>query len=141
MSQLQTADVPRGTLEIGYVFGPDVEAVWPQVFEQVAAAEIFQGVHDKKAVLWIVHRETDIVAAAVTQASDHAGARIYHVLALGGSRFADWSERLQDAFVAHSRQRECEMMRCHARRGMAKWLKRLGWRERQVTMEYRDDGR
>ena len=140
------ADVPRGTYTISYVPAEYIDQIWPKVFEMVASAcdmtltpnNVYDSVKENRAVLWLVlDKSGAIVATLVTQCRQKAGNSWLEVLTMGGRDFQAWSPVMQAVLQDTSERNGCDLMRAHCRRGVAKWLKSLGWREKQVVMEYR----
>lgn len=146
MSNVVRLPVEPDALEYSYVTGPDVVRVWALVGPHVVMAlddtltekEVYESIMERSAEMWIVHgRESGVpVATLVARPNQRGERRVLEVLTVGGSGFGEWSEVLQSILQRRMRELECEAMRAWCRRGMAKWLRALGWKERQVVMEW-----
>lgn len=134
-------------LDLACVHGPLIDRFWAELFplvvdacdETLTTRDVYAAIHDDNAIAWLIlDADESIKAAAVTQVLENDAHRWMVVLTLGGQDFAKWSQALQAEFEQYAAETGCQFIRAQCRRGMAKWLKRLGWRERIVTMEWRD---
>lgn len=146
---MTAAAQPSPTYEIRYIHGPDVAAAWRDVHGMVATAcdetltarDVYERVEAGDGVLWVVvDGDGEPVAVASTCVHEKGGHRWLDVMTIGGSDWAGWATELNAAFESYARNHECDAITAHVRRGLERWLARLGWRVRQVHMEYRIDG-
>lgn len=127
-------------VEPGHVFG-----IWKQVLPHIESAcddtvtpdEILRWIQSGQASLWVVvDADGEIEASCVHRVCDDGGRRWLDVVTVGGKNFKRWSRELQRALEAAVTGNGCEGMQAECRRGMAKWLAGLGWREHQVRMRW-----
>lgn len=129
---------------VEHVASENVRDVWAYIYQDVARAcddtltpeEVLDALSSKRATLWLIFEGEHIIASLVTQARIRNGNTRLEVLTVGGSKFNEWAPIMQDIL----QDMDYPKMRAYCRRGMAKWLKQLGWREVQVVMEY-ENGR
>ena len=134
--------------ELSYVHGPSIANIWPVFAPMLAPAledvttlqDVFEQIYNGHAVLWVVCQdgaEPKAVLVARKRANGPEETAL-EVVATGGSAFSEWSPMVQEALERIMRDTGCSLMRATCRRGMAKWLKDLNWRERYIVMEWRD---
>lgn len=135
-------------LRLTYAIGEDIDEVWSALFgmlepacdETITPRDAYTSIRERKALAWIISDAEEIIAAAVTREDERDDHRWLNVVLLGGRDWHLWAPMLHAEFTRHARARGCEAVTAHVRRGLSKWLARLGWRERQIHMEYRCDG-
>lgn len=142
--------MPSPKHTIWYVQPPHLDVVWPIVErdiaracdETISPADIREWLDASRAMLWMVtlSETDDYVACAVTRRHEKDGRAWLEVVTLGGRDFAGWSGDLQATLEDTARRNDCAAIVVHVRRGLAKWLRDLGYRERAVLMEYTIDG-
>lgn len=140
---------PDDQLEIVYLLREDIDSVWSCLFgliepacdETITPRDVYEMLHEGKALAWLIFEDGEPLAAAVTRQHERHGNLWLDVLTIGGADWHKWAPMLHAAFVEHARNIGCDTIMAHVRRGLEKWLARLGWRVKQVHMEYRIDGR
>lgn len=136
------------TIDLRYIQGEAVDAIWSEMFSMVEPAcdetltprDLYQMLAENKALGWVMSEDDEILACAVTRVRERHGNRWLDVMAIGGRDWDKWAGLLNTELERYGRQTECHAVSAHVRRGLEKWLGRLGWRVRQVHMEYRIDG-
>lgn len=133
---------------VRYVERDAVPDIWPRVFQHVASAcdetltprDIYDRLMGNQARMFVVEGADDYLATCVTWVKEARGNRWLEVVTIGaddGRGFDDWCEDLQHVLEVSMEFNGCNFMRCYARPGLARKLRPLGWRQRQVTTEWR----
>lgn len=133
---------------MSYVQGQDVDLVWPELFpmlepacdETITPRDLYEMIAGGTALAWIMSDDDGIMAACVTRVLEKGGNVWLDVVALGGRDWDRWGATLHVELERYARESGCAAMTAHVRRGLTKWLRPLGWRERQVHMECPIDG-
>lgn len=139
---------PIEPIEITYHIGGGLENVWQDFYPFIAQAcdetlrsrDIFELVSEGKALLWIVRDPSGVIAIASTRRIEKHGNTWLDVMTIGGKDWKRWAPTLNEQFIHYAKGNECDAITAHVRRGLKRWLEALGWRERQIHMEYRLDG-
>ena len=142
--QEQVKEIAQGYI-VEYVLAQDLPDVWPFVYESLARAcdrtmapiDIYRAVEAKQAVLWLVLTSDRCIAASlVTRMQEKGSDRWMEVLAMGGENFKGWAQAMQKVLEDTLHNNGGSVMRAYCKRGVARMLKPLGWKERQVIMEW-----
>lgn len=136
-------------IEVRYVGSETIDQVWNDVFHMVEPAcdetitprDVYDMICENKALVWLLLEDGEPLAAAVTRQHARHGNTWLDVITVGGRDWHKWAPVLQFELERHAEAIGVDAITAHVRRGLTKWLARLGWRERQVHMEYRIDGR
>ena len=137
-----------GVIEIQYLTRDAIDDAWPEIFSMIERAcdhtltprDIYQALQDGGALAWVVVRDGEIIAAATTREHKRHGNVWLDVATLGGEDWHEWGPQLSSELARHAQSIGADAIVAHVRRGLAKWMKEIGWRERQVHMELRTDG-
>lgn len=134
-----------GGLEINYVPSDRVDEFWPAVRDWISRAVSRTGEYDaedihsrlqtSKMLLWLVFEREQLVACMVTQTILYPSRHTLMVVCLGGERFWHWAQALDAALERYREELGLECIRAGCRPGMARWLKRLGWKPIMTVME------
>jgi len=133
-------------MNMSYIIGPDIALVWPRVKDMIERAcditltpgDVYESIANRTTCLWLLTEDEQTIAAMTTQTKEHDGHRWVEVMTIGGERFAEWSGDLQGALERYCKQEGADSIRTVCRGGMAKWLKTLGWKQKQIIMEWTD---
>lgn len=139
---------PSDTIDLRYVQGDDIDAIWSHVFamiepacdETLTPSDLYDMLVENKAIAWLLFEDDKPLACAVTSVRERHGNKWLDVMTIGGRDWAKWAPMLNVELERYARQVGCDAVTAHVKRGLEKWLHRLGWRVRQVHMEYRIDG-
>lgn len=95
-------------------------------------AGIEQDVHSAMALLWLAWDGETVLAAAVTQLTNHNGLKVCTIVACGGEDRVRWLY-LIGKLEEHAKDEGCARVRICGRRGWTKALE--GYRVRSVILE------
>ncbi len=154
MNSKATEPARQSEIAVEHIDATQIGLMWSSIYQAVAAScgmtlwpcDVYAAISKGKALAWVVIEDGELVACAVTQGREKGGAKWLEVVTLGrmpdapADGFARWGAALQARLELYMRDRGHEAMRAHCRRGLKEWLAPMGWRERQIVMEWRDDG-
>lgn len=89
---------------------------------------------ERNAQAWAVMEGLDMVAVAATEVRGFPLYRALNIYALEGSRFDEWSPLLDSKFKKFARLMSCDVIECYVRKGLAKKLRSLGYKEATVVV-------
>lgn len=129
------------------VLARDIDRVWPEIEEFLDFAEershgaltaenIRDAVRerDMQAMVAVDERD-DIIGVAITELRvSLSGMRVLHIVALGGKRWNEWQEEGDRVLREWARSVEAPVVQLLGRRGWARQLAPLGWKEDAVMM-------
>lgn len=85
-----------------------------------------------QATLWVVEKDMDIKAAAITEILEYPTCKTLNIWVLAGSEFWEWKDLLAVA-EAYGRQNGCEWIECTGRPGLQRLLKDEGFNVPRVV--------
>lgn len=135
------------SLSVSRVWPEHFEFVWDQVQPMVRRG-LRHGAGDtltqdglKKSILngdmelWAVHDDDSITAIVVLQIVERERGLVLFVVLVAGRDFDNWSSHVNDLIAKYAEQIGAYSVEATARKGMAKWLEKLGWKRKAILME------
>jgi hypothetical protein len=95
--------------------------------------DLKQGVSNKDMQLWVIHVDDELTAVCIT--SIHIWPRLKELTAIivAGEHMDKWLKDLDQLLVEYAKHNECSVLSAHGRKGWAKHLKTLGWKDTVIT--------
>lgn len=118
--------------------------VWPTVYPVIADAVAGMGetsdsimalVESKAAQLWTMQKEGEVIAAVVTQVTEHPSRKVCSVIICTGTGMAEWVEHSLLSIEKWAASNGCTHMKHDARMGWQKVLKPFGYQATHVILE------
>lgn len=139
--------LPQEDVEFSGVSPEAVQYVWPQV-EPMIQRGLRHGQGDGTTsdalrhkvlvgdmVMWAFHRGVDIIAVVIFSVNQHATGKKLFVEMLAGREHKLWQHELMQLLLDYRDITGSMCIETSCRKGMAKKLSELGWREKSVIME------
>lgn len=132
---------------VAWVQAEHVDNLWPWVVEHIAKAlrcggaegwsleSVRQDLKEGRKLLWVGHREGQVVSVMVTEVVDLPHKAVMHVYAVGGYRLEDWIDVFDQSVMHYAKELKLDAVQAYAREGVSKLLKRKGWKRSVVVME------
>lgn len=127
----------------------DVDLVFPKVRVYLDKAarlsggrftldEIYDNLRSNKLEqqLWVAFTDTEVVAAAVTEIIAYPRVKSVMGHFIGGKDLESWKQPIVDALADFGKSNGCDRIEFMGRRGWAKPLKQIGWKETYYHYEY-----
>lgn len=139
-----------GNWKISEIRGQDLDTYWEQIAPRLQRAlnqgqgdgmpadELRPGFKSQTRQLWAIHDEDNITAVAVVSAEHLPGVgKKVIVELLEGERMGEWIEQLVFELCGLMEMIGGFCIEASCRPGLAKYMKRLGWKQKAVIMEFR----
>jgi len=139
-------------LSVSRVAPVNLDFVWREVAPMVerglrhgagdstSPAELRAAIATGKMELWAVADGGDIVAIVVLRVVSRVKGVALLVSLVAGRDFDSWGQMISDLVADYAELIGAYTVEATARKGMAKWLAQMGWRQKAIVMEL-DNGR
>lgn len=153
MAELATelAEQPPGRVRIEMVPPAGVDALWPLVEPMLAPLfddypledleDVRASIESTHRQLWLVLRDGDIAAVAVTQIVTFPRARVLEIMALAGENVLDVMKEFDEWATEVAWLKSCDVIQVIGRPGWTKHFKQIGGERAAVIYRKLMDGR
>lgn len=97
--------------------------------------EMRVGVKAGQMNMWAIHDDEELYAAVVLSVTQHSTGRKVFVELLAGTSMDDWIEELVKMLMDYRDLVGAMCIEASCRRGLAKYLKGMGWKTKAIIME------
>lgn len=94
--------------------------------------DVYQKLRENRAILWVVEKDMEIVAATVTEIIEYPTCRTLNIWLLAGVKFWEWQD-LVASMEAFARSNGCEWIEATGRPGLQRLLKEMGFNVPRVV--------
>lgn len=134
-------------IKIGFLMPDEVEQMWHLVEEGVEKAckysngtFVADNLRDmcmrQEALLWVIHRDGDIVAHLITEIVFYPSKQVLMVTTTGGKEFHRWRDEMMGMLIKYAEQLSITTIEAACRPGMTKWLEEIGWKKQRTIMGF-----
>ena len=102
--------------------------------DAVTPQELLESVTEGRSQAWVAHDDEPRAVAVVAIRQFQAGRKVF-VEFLAGEGMDGWVSDMESALIECRRKSESMCVEASCRPGLAKYLKRRGWRTKAVIME------
>ena len=105
---------------------------------RMSAAVTFQRIMEQQVYLWLAYDDEnlEILGAATTHVTQYDTVRYLTCELLGGERFQEWRDLMQEALVKLARAEGCIGVELIGRDGWVRELRDLGWTRAFSTVQF-----
>lgn len=139
----EVAEETRPSVRIEMVPPVGLDDLWPLVEPMLAPLfedyplesieDVRESIETTHRQLWLILRDSEIVAVAITQIVPFARARVLEVTALVGENVVERLAEIDAWLVDVAREKACSVIQVHGRHGWAKPFKALGGKRAAVV--------
>lgn len=129
------------------VYPDALEFVWPQIEPKVLKS-LEHGAGDSLSIekiktailsgdmeLWAVHEDRDVSAGIILQALQRDKGIALYVVLVAGEGWTKSASQVNQKLKEYAQEIGAYTVEATCRKGMARWLEELGWKEKAILME------